>query len=177
MDIHVLDPQWLADHDSQICAWSPFTVLWSIHHEFISAARTPSGFYRVIEPNGGFTNDAQQQVIIDIIQHSSPVAAFVDRFIQIYSVHTMSSRAHNDRPPDASADAAAQMLIHELQCLLNECLPALIPLSKTLAYGDYGFTNDIQQVMLTSAATHIEHLVTMHTLLTRWIQANWTLNG
>jgi hypothetical protein len=168
MDIQVLDPQWLANHDQQICAWSSFTVLWSIHHEFISTARIPFGLYRSIEPNCGFTNDAQQQHIMDAIQHSSPLAAFVDHFIQIYSIHNISSRAHNDQPPDARADQAAHTLIHELHCILNDCLPTLIPLSKSLAHGNYGFTSDIQQFLLTSAVVHIEHLVTMHTLLTRW---------
>ena len=176
MDIHVLDPQWLAHHDSQIRTWSPFTLLWSIHHDFISAARTPFGLYRVIEPNGGFKDDAQQQAIADIMQQCSPIAAFVDRFIQIYGTHNISSHAHNDRPPDARADRAAHTLIHELHCILYDCLPTLIPLSKSLAHGDYGLTSDIQQFLLTSAVVHIEHLVTMHTLLTRWMQTNLRLN-
>jgi hypothetical protein len=176
MDIHVLDPQWLADHDTQVCAWSPFTVLWSIHHDLIINARTPLGLYRSIAPNGGFTNDVQRQIITEIIQLCSPVAAFVDRFIQIYTSHNMSSRAHYDRPPDAVADEAARTLIQEFQGLLNERLTALAPLSETLAHGDYGFTSDLQQFLLTSAARHIEHLTSMQALLRRWTQAQQTPN-
>jgi hypothetical protein len=171
VDSHVLDPQWLIDHDTQVCAWSPFTVLWSIHHDLIINARTPLGLYRSIGPNGGFINDAQQQIITDIIQLCSPIAAFVDRFIQIYNSHDMSSRAHNDRPPDAVADEAARRLIQEFEALLSEQIPALAPLSETLAHGDYGFTSDPQQMLLTSAARHIEHLTGMQALLRRWTQA------
>jgi hypothetical protein len=174
MNIQILDPQWLTDHDSQICAWSPFMVLWSIHHEITIAARTPLALYRSIEPNSGFTNDVQQKLITDIIQHYSLVAAFVDHFFQIYDAYNMSSPAHDDGLADAGAEAAARMLIYKLQALLDERLPELIRLSQVLAHGTYGFTSTLQQALLTTAATHVEHLTTMQVLFTRWTQLNQT---
>jgi hypothetical protein len=166
----ILNPEWIDQNQELISSWSPFELLWAIHHDLVLIANRD--VYGPILGMSGFTG-AEQKAAFSFLETCSQrikdVVAEVDRQ---YVEHHISDLTHQRRSQNNGEAKVAVQMIYKLYNELREDALRRTEVGDILAQGQYGFTSDLQRELLTSASIFNKNLSAIVLCLTIWISHN-----
>ena len=166
---HILDHDWINAHQQLIRSWSPFTLLWSLHHDIIVLSR--HAIYDLLLKQYTVAQSHQEHLLHAIEEHRRAITPVVDWMIPEYTRHDISSHAHEQVSIQDTAYDAAVTIILRLHQTLNIHAPAMQDLSLTLLNETSSTADTDYSHLFQMAADVPQKLLAIDACLMLWMNA------